>query len=157
MGINFGKAFPSSRVIGMSVETPDDRKLGQIEDIVVDLHRGSIAYAVVSFRSHFGFGDRFFAVPWEEFSLRNDESCCHVVFNHFRRLGQLPSFKKDDWPDVAASDWTAVVDLHYQQIETRSAQSSSTDVIGKLADGATVHSVVGQREPLPAAPALSEF
>ena len=157
MGINFGKAFPSSRVIGMSVETPDLRKLGQIEDIVVDLHRGSIAYAVVSFRGHLGFGDRFFAVPWEEFSVRHDERCSYVVLNTLRRLRRLPGFHKQEWPDVAASDWTAVVDLHYRQIETRSAPSSSTPVIRKLADAVTVHSVMGRGEPLPATLAWSEF
>lgn len=116
MDIKIRKAFRSSRVIGMPVKTPDHHKLGHVEEIVVDLERGSIAYAVLSFGGYFGFGDKFFAVPWEEFSLMHDEGGKYFVLDTTaERLKQLPGFKKDEWPDVANSDWDAIVDQHYQQ------------------------------------------
>lgn len=43
--------------------------LGRIHEIVVDVHGGRIAYAVVSTRGTWGLGERLWAVPWEALTL----------------------------------------------------------------------------------------
>ena len=39
--------------------------LGQIEDFMIDLENGRIAYAVLSFGGFLGMGDKLFAIPWK--------------------------------------------------------------------------------------------
>src|SRR5919108_5634804 len=50
---------------GYRVVNPVGEDLGKIEDIVIDMESGRIAYAVLSFGGFLGFGDKFFAIPWD--------------------------------------------------------------------------------------------
>lgn len=110
------KAYRSANVIGIAVKTPDHKKIGEIEEIVIDLESGKLAYAVLSFGGHFGFGEKFFAVPWDEFSFVQDEKEHYfVVDTNAQKLRKLPGFNKEDWPDVASDDWDVYVDKHYQR------------------------------------------
>ena len=56
-----------STVIGSKVVNQQGEDLGTIEDIVVDVDVGRIAYAVLSFGGFLGMGDKYFAIPWEAF------------------------------------------------------------------------------------------
>ena len=115
MEVKVRKAFRSGNVIGMPVKTPDHKKVGEIEEIVIDIETGRVAYAVLSFGGIFGYGDKFFAVPWEEFSIVHDEKQNYFAVDTTReKLQKLPGFDKEDWPDVANSDWDEHVDAHYQ-------------------------------------------
>lgn len=58
---------------GGRVVTPEGRALGTIEDVMVDLAAGTIAYAVLD-----GAGAGRFVVPWH--ALRPDPALeCHVL------------------------------------------------------------------------------
>lgn len=115
MEVKVRKVFRSGNVIGIPVKTPDRKKIGNIEETVIDIETGNVAYAVLSFGGHFGFGDKFFAVPWDEFSFVRDEKQNYFVVDTSReKLLNLPGFDKAAWPDVANSDWDALVDSHYQ-------------------------------------------
>jgi hypothetical protein len=58
------------RVLGASTLTGDRVRnsagddLGKIEEIMIDLASGRVAYAVLSFGGFLGIGDKLFAVPW---------------------------------------------------------------------------------------------
>lgn len=117
MEVKVRKAFRSGNVIGMLVKTPDHKKVGNIEEIVIDIETGRVAYAVLSFGGFFGHGDKFFAVPWEEFSFVHDEKQHYFVIDTSReKLEKVPGFSKEDWPDIANSDWDDHVDAHYQGV-----------------------------------------
>ncbi len=116
MEVKVRKVFRSGNVIGIPVLTPEHKKLGNIEETVIDIQSGRVAYAVLSFGGFFGYGDKFFAVPWEEFSFVHDEKENYFVIDTTKeRLMELPGFDKEVWPDVANSDWDAIVDSHYQR------------------------------------------
>ena len=58
--------FLTSRTItGDKVINMAGEHLGKIEDLMIDLGNGRIAYAVLSFGGFLGFGNKLFAVPWE--------------------------------------------------------------------------------------------
>lgn len=115
MQVKVRKAFRSGNVIGTAVRTPDRKKIGSIEEVVIDIESGQVAYAVLSFGGFFGFGDKFFAVPWEEFSFVHDEKEHHFVIDTSKaKLEKLAGFSKEEWPDVANSDWDELLDAHYQ-------------------------------------------
>lgn len=115
MEVKIRKVYRSGNVIGIPVKTPEHQAIGRIEETVIDIQSGKVAYAVLSFGGLFGFGNKFFAVPWEEFTFVHDENENYFIVDTSKeKLKELPGFDKEVWPDVANSDWDALVDGHYQ-------------------------------------------
>ena len=67
---------------------------------MIDLDRGRIAYAVLSFGGFLGMGDKLFAIPWQAFSV--DTGKKRLVLNIKKELlEKAPGFDKNKWPDMA--------------------------------------------------------
>lgn len=96
-------------LIGNDVYNLDNEDLGDIKEIMLDVASGNIEYAVLSFGSFLGMGEKLFAVPWEALKLdtENKRFILNVSKEH---LKNAPGFEKDDWPDLA--DQTLANDLH---------------------------------------------
>jgi sporulation protein YlmC with PRC-barrel domain len=47
--------------------------IGMIEELMIDLENGRVAYAVLSFGGFLGMGDKLFAIPWQALSMRLHE------------------------------------------------------------------------------------
>src|SRR6185312_6509411 len=60
---------------GDKVVNVDGEDLGNIEDIMLDVRSGRVAYAVLSFGGVMGIGDKLFAIPWEALTLDADREC----------------------------------------------------------------------------------
>lgn len=82
--------------------------LGEIEEFMIDLDSGRIAYAVLSFGGFLGFGDKLFAIPWEALTVDADEEC-FVLDVDKQTLEDAPGFDKDNWPSTAEHDWLVEV------------------------------------------------
>src|SRR3569623_2906303 len=54
---------------GDKVVNPKGENLGKIEDIMIDVASGRVAYAVLSFGGILGIGDKLFAIPWHALTL----------------------------------------------------------------------------------------
>jgi sporulation protein YlmC with PRC-barrel domain len=78
--------------------------LGKIEELMIDLGRGRIAYAVLSFGGILGLGDKLFAIPWQALSLDPAEKR-FVLGIDKSLLDQAPGFDKNNWPDMADPAW----------------------------------------------------
>lgn len=89
-------------------------KLGTIEDIMLDVGSGRIAYAVLSFGGLLGIGDKLFAVPWSAMTLDADRKC-FVLDVPKDRLQAAPGFDKDHWPSMADQGWASQVYAYYNQ------------------------------------------
>ena len=74
--------------------------LGEIEELMIDLENGRVAYAVVSFGGFVGIGNKLFAVPFEALEL-DAENHCFVLDVPREKLEKAPGFDKDKWPDFA--------------------------------------------------------
>jgi sporulation protein YlmC with PRC-barrel domain len=90
----------SSSICSDHVKNAAGEDLGKIEDLMIDLHSGRIAYAVLSFGGFLKMGNKLFAIPWEalkvdavnkEFILQVDKS----------RLENATGFDKDNWRNMA--------------------------------------------------------
>ena len=75
---------------GGRIVSPGGEELGIIEEIMIDVRRGTIAYAVVSCGAT-DEGDRRVAVVWSELT-RDDERECFVLDSDRERLAQAPGF-----------------------------------------------------------------
>ncbi len=118
MEIHFSKRLRAGDVAGTQVRNPEGEDIGEIEDVVIDLDRGNIAYAVLCF--HTWFNDKLFAIPWNELSLKhNSEGDVFVLDTTRARLKSAPGFDPDDWPDVASDEWREEIDSHYRSDSLR--------------------------------------
>jgi len=86
------------------------RVLGSISDLMLDLERGRIAYAVLAVGGFVGVGERLFAVPWG--ALR---ACGQQFILDCREaaLESAPAFDREHWPLAAAYGWHERVHAHY--------------------------------------------
>lgn len=99
-------------LIGNDVCNPAGDDLGDVKEILLNMHTGRIAYAVLSFGGFLGMGDKLFAVPWEALTL--DTSNKRFTLNVSKeKLENAPGFDKDQWPDMADSRWAMGLHTYY--------------------------------------------
>ena len=97
---------------GTDVVNEAGENLGELEEIMLDLNNGRVAYAVLSFGGLMGLGDKFFAVPWQAFTLNQNRE--ELILNVNKEvLENAPGFDKHNWPQVATSAWLDNVYSHY--------------------------------------------
>ena len=100
----FGRVLSASTLKGDKVVNHQGEDLGKIEELMIDLDRGRIAYAVLSFGGFLGMGDKLFAVPWQAFGV--DTAGKRLVLNTDKELlKKAPGFDKSNWPDMADAAW----------------------------------------------------
>ncbi|MCC5853129.1 MAG: PRC-barrel domain-containing protein [Alkalimonas sp.] len=115
---------PGARLIGTGTLVGNDvynlkeESLGTIKEIMVDVAHGKISYAVLSFGSFLGMGEKLFAVPWNALTLDNANN--RLVLNVDKaRLSDAPGFDKKHWPDMADKTWAKQIDSYYAADEPR--------------------------------------
>jgi sporulation protein YlmC with PRC-barrel domain len=95
-----GIVLSGSSLKGDKVVNYKGEDLGKIEEIMIDLDRGRVAYAVLSFGGFLGLGDKLFAIPWQAITV--DTAKKQLILNADRALlEKAPGFDKDNWPDMA--------------------------------------------------------
>jgi sporulation protein YlmC with PRC-barrel domain len=113
-----------SDVIGQNVENPQGDNLGEINDVVVDPNDGSIVYAVLEAGGFLGLGEKFFAIPWRAFQTVADDDkdkddkgeIDKLILNVDKdRMQNAPGFDKDNWPDMADTQWGQTIHSYYRQ------------------------------------------
>ena len=57
-------AIRARKVLGQAVEDTSGKKIGEIEDIVLDKLSNNVMFAVVGFGGFLGMGDRYHPLPW---------------------------------------------------------------------------------------------
>jgi len=97
---------------GTTVRNTQGEELGHIEDLMIDLDSGHIAYTVLSFGGFMGLGDKYFAIPWQALSV--DAENRNLILNvEKERLENAPGFDKDKWPSSANREYMTRVYNHY--------------------------------------------
>lgn len=87
-------------------------ELGNIEEIMLDLKSGRIAYAVLSFTGFPGISNKRFPVPWNALQIDPGEQAFILDIDRATLEG-APDFDKDNWPDMADVAFGKVVHKHY--------------------------------------------
>ncbi|HEV3279466.1 MAG TPA: PRC-barrel domain-containing protein [Terriglobia bacterium] len=106
------RVLSASTLKGDKVVNLQGEDLGKIEDLMIDLERGRIAYAVLSFGGFLGMGDKLFAIPWDAFTV--DTAQKRLVLNADKELlKKAPGFDKNNWPDMTNSAWGAELYGYY--------------------------------------------
>ena len=100
-------------LIGNDVYNRMDEKLGDIKEIMLNMHTGKVAYAVLSFGGILTMGEKLFAVPWERLVLDtvNERFALDI---EKEQLKNAPGFDKDHWPDMSNPAWNSEIDAFYR-------------------------------------------
>jgi len=72
-------AIRAKKVLGTKVTDLSGKKIGEIEDVVLDKQSNSILFAVVGFGGFLGMAEKYHPLPWS--SLEYDESQRAYVVN----------------------------------------------------------------------------
>ncbi len=113
-----GNEGPGPRIMASSTLEGDDvvnahgETLGELEEIMLDVTTGRIAYAVLSTGGFLGLGDKLFAIPWGALTM-DPENKCFILDVDKERLQQAPGFDKDHWPSMADQTWATQVHSYY--------------------------------------------
>ena len=108
------RTMSANSLTGDKVVNGRDEQLGKIEDIMLDIENGRVAYAVLSFGGFLGVGDKLFAIPWTAMRL-DEERKCFVLDVDKTMLDSAPGFDKDNWPDMSSEEYARSVYSHYGQ------------------------------------------
>jgi hypothetical protein len=94
------------------VKSPQGENLGKIEEIIIDMELGRVAYAILSFGGFLGLGNKWVPVPWDALALQPDEK--GLILNIDKeKLQKAPNFEPATLPDLANRQWGAVIHTYY--------------------------------------------
>ncbi|RXA20555.1 hypothetical protein EQO05_05395 [Methanosarcina sp. MSH10X1] len=85
--------------------------LGKIEELMIDLRDGRLAFAVLSFGGFLGMGNKLFAIPWQAFRMKLHDHAL-VLDVPKETLEKAEGFDKDNWP-VTSREWLTTVYSYY--------------------------------------------
>jgi len=71
----YRSVLAASTLAGNSVRNSVGDDLGQIDEIMIHIPSGRVAYAVLSFGGLLGIGSKLFAVPWSALKVDEDQKC----------------------------------------------------------------------------------
>lgn len=112
MNNTYTQSLSTSSINGTDVVNPQGESLGHIEDMMIDLSTGRTLYVVLSFGGILGIGNKLFAVPFESFTV--DQNNEQFVLNMDKdRLKDAPGFDKDNWPKTSNRDFQTEVYTYY--------------------------------------------
>jgi sporulation protein YlmC with PRC-barrel domain len=106
------KVLSANSLAKDKVKNLNGETLGAIEDMMIDLETGKVAYAVLSFGGVLGMGNKLFAIPWQAMTL-DTEKKVFLLDVKKETLAKAPGFDKDKWPDMSDPRWGAGIHTHY--------------------------------------------
>jgi sporulation protein YlmC with PRC-barrel domain len=108
-------AIRAKKVIGTNVKDRQGRKIGEIEDVVLDKQSNNIIFAVVSFGGFLGMGEKYHPLPWSALDYdENDHG--YVVDVTEEQLRAAPAGSIDE---LTRNDGSAYRDRTYQYYKAK--------------------------------------
>jgi hypothetical protein len=108
----YRSVLAASTLAGNTVRNSAGDDLGKIDEIMIHIPSGKVAYAVLSFGGFLRMGNKLFAVPWSALKVDEDEKC-FILNVDKERLENAPGFDKSNWPDMSNPKWESEVYTYY--------------------------------------------
>jgi sporulation protein YlmC with PRC-barrel domain len=110
-----GYVQKASKIMGTAVNNLQGEKLGEVDNLVVDLSAGRIVAVIVSTGGYLGMDGELSAVPPTAFRF-NDEHDTLQLDTTKDRLAGSPHFQSGQWPDFSQSNYSGGV-YHAYNVE----------------------------------------
>jgi sporulation protein YlmC with PRC-barrel domain len=102
----------TNAIIGDSIVNRTGENLGKIEELMLDLEMGRVAYAVLSLGGVPGTNEKLFAIPFEVLKL--DATREHFTLDVDKdKLRNAPGFDKSNPPKASDRTWGSEVYKFY--------------------------------------------
>jgi sporulation protein YlmC with PRC-barrel domain len=102
-------AIRAKKVIGTSVKDTSGKKIGEIEDVVLDKQSNSIMFAVVGFGGFLGMAEKYHPVPWSALDYSEGDGAYVVPYSK----SQLEAAPAGSIDELTKGDGQAVRDRTY--------------------------------------------
>jgi len=106
------EVMAASSLDDTEVYSSDGEHVGEISEIMIDVPRGRVAYAVLSTGGFLGMGDTLHAIPWSALVMDTDAKCFRLGLTA-DRIKNAPGFNKDSWPGMADPQWATTIHEYY--------------------------------------------
>ena len=103
-------AIRAKKVIGTNVKDRQGRKIGEIEDVVLDKRSNNIMFAIVSFGGFLGMGEKYHPLPWSALDYDENDNG-YVVSVTEEQLRAAPAGSIDE---LTSNDGSAYRDRTYK-------------------------------------------
>jgi hypothetical protein len=93
----------SDKVQGTTVYGADDKKIGNVQRVMIDKISGKVAYAVISFGGFLGMGEDYYPLPWPKlkYDTRLDGYRVAVTEDQLKGAPKYNSSTDWNWNDQA--------------------------------------------------------
>ncbi len=95
-----GQTQKASKLTGATVKNLQDEKLGQVDNLLIDLSAGRVVAVIITSGGFLGIGDELSAIPPTKFRLTSDQSILQLDASK-EVLASAPHFKANQWPHFA--------------------------------------------------------
>jgi sporulation protein YlmC with PRC-barrel domain len=91
------RILTASSVMKDTVINPSGEKLGDVKDVMLNVHDGKIEYIVMESGGFLGLGEKYFALPYRLLSI-DPKNHAFVLDQDKEVIQNAPGFDKDHWP-----------------------------------------------------------
>src|SRR5262245_60483688 len=102
----------SKTLVEYRVKSPQGEDLGKIEEVMIDMETGRVAYAILSFGGLWGLGSKWVPVPWDAVALQPNEKVLLLKIDK-EKIEKAPNFEASTLPELANRQWGAVIHTYY--------------------------------------------
>lgn len=88
-------AIRARKVTGTKIVDPSGKKIGEVEDIVLDKLSNNIMFAIVSFGGFLGIAEKYHPIPWAALKFDKDRDAYIVDFTK-EQLQAAPAASMDE-------------------------------------------------------------
>lgn len=126
---------------GRDVQDRNGRDVGEVEDVVLNIREGKVAYVVLDVDRGWTQSDRLLSLPLDAVSAPAERGNDLMLTMDRDRLDTSRGFESNNWPDVNASSFSRNTESYYT-----SSGESGTSVEGGTGP------LRGPTQPMPAEP-----
>lgn len=107
------KALSAGTLKGDTVTNLEGDDIGTLEEIMIDLDTGRVAYVVLAAGGFLGVGEKYFAIPWGMVGVDTENQQVVIDLDE-ETVDNAPGFDKDNWPE-ANDAWLREVYVYYDE------------------------------------------
>ncbi len=109
---SFHNVHKVNKAIGMTVEDVNNNKIATVNNVIVDLPSGRVAYVILQPDSSLQLGNNLYALPPQALTLSADQK--NLVSNIDKaKLASAPHFDKSKWPNLSDPTFASQVYQYY--------------------------------------------
>src|SRR5688572_13419551 len=108
----FNNVHKASELIGMNVNNASDQKIGDVNNLGLDLQAGRVAYVILGSGGVLGVGDKLYVMPPNAFTLGSDKKTLVSGIDKAKLEG-APTLNGKDWGEISHGPFATRVYQHY--------------------------------------------